>query len=434
MGRRARLRWVHLVLGGALLTPYYLLTVVLIVLVEPGSAPLSHLPTQLLAFAAALPLAAVTALFPLVRPLEVTAARSLCGLAEPGVLADGPAASWDARSRTALWYTLHLAVGGLISGATLSLSPAAGYLLLPFKGGSQGGPGWLGRLREQYALLAPLAGMLLAVSLVAVVAGAGALLARCAPALLGPVPADRLAAAEARAAALASRNRLARELHDSVGHALSAVALQAGAARKLLDRDPDFARQALTAIEETARDAVGELDTVLGLLREDPDGGPSPGLRPGGPPAAPAPQPGLADLERLLGRTRAAGILVELTAPQDPPDALDRLPPVVSREAYRIVQEGLSNALRHAGQVPVRLRIAVHADHDTPEELEIAMENPVRGWARPRRAGGGRGLRGIAERAALLRGTAEWGTHGGSWRLTVRIPLAAAIPGGEGGR
>ncbi|MFI1329369.1 sensor histidine kinase [Streptomyces sp. NPDC020845] len=416
LGRRARLRWVHLVLGGALLMPYFLLTGVVLVAVVPGARPLDSLGWQLATYALALPPAVLTALFPLVRPLEATAARSLCGLTEPAELAAGPATSWDARSRAALWYGLHLALGGLVSAVTLALPPAAALLVaLPFTDKSYArGLVWPIAFDSARAL-APAAGILLLAAVAAVAAGAGALLARCAPALLGPTPADRLAAAEERAARLASRNRLARELHDSVGHALSAVTLQASAARKVLDADPEFARQALAAIEETTRDAVGELDSVLGLLREDDESGN------GGDRTAPTPT--LADLDGLLARTRAAGVTVVLSAP----GPLDRLPPAVSREAYRIVQEGLSNALRHAGRVPVRLRITECTTEDG--ELEITMENPVErvsGAARRQRTGG-RGLRGIAERTELLRGSCTWGPTGdGSedgWRLTVRIPL-----------
>ncbi|MEU8823968.1 histidine kinase [Streptomyces sp. NPDC048636] len=411
LGRRALLRWVHLVLGGALLMPYFLLTTVILSALVPGFRPFSSLGWQLVTFVAALPPAAVTALFPLVRPLEATAARSLCGLPASAELATGPAASWDARSRAALWYTLHLAVGGVVSGVTLSLPPGAVVLLsLPFTDVSHAREMDWPEFSGARTVGAPIAALLLLALVVAVAVGAGALLARCAPALLGPVPAERLAAAEERAARLASRNRLARELHDAVGHALSAVTLQAGAARKVLHADPEFARQALAAIEETSRGAVGELDTVLGLLREgDEDTG-----RGGGTAAAPAPT--LADLDGLLDRTRAAGVTVELTAP----GPLGAVPPVVSREAYRIVQEGLSNALRHAGPVPVRLRIG---EDGRRKELEISMENPVGGTARGRRTGGGRGLRGIAERTALLRGVCDWGPAGEVWRLTVRLPL-----------
>ncbi|WP_431047851.1 sensor histidine kinase [Streptomyces sp. P1-3] len=412
LGQRSRRRWIHLVLGGALLMPYFLLTSVLIASLVRGTDPFRSLLWQFIAYLTALPLAAATALFPLARPLSATAARSLCGLPDDAELAAEPAASWDARTRTAQWFALHLGVGGLVSGATLALYPFAVYLmLLPVTGApGDGDPGWVEAV-GRHASLGPVLGAAVATLVVLATAAAGALLARCAPLLLGPAPADRLAAAEARAAALASRNRLARELHDSVGHALSAVSLQASAARRVLDADPEFARQALTAIEETTRAAVGELDSVLGLLRVDGEGSPE---------RTATPTPTLADLDGLLSRTRAAGVGVEVSRS----GALDRLPPVVSREAYRIVQEGLSNALRHAGRVRVRLRIAV----PRKEELEIEMENPVREAARGRRSGGGRGLRGIAERAALLRGSSDWGAHGGTWRLVVRIPLSTEGP------
>lgn len=245
--------------------------------------------------------------------------------------------------------------------------------------------------------------------------GAGALLGRCAPVLLGPTPADRLAAAERRAADLASRNRLARELHDAVGHALSAVTLQASAARRVLDADPEFARGALAAIEETTREAVAELDTVLGLLREEDGAGPA------------APAPTLDGLDALLARTRAAGLAVEATVE----GRCAGPAPVVSREAYRIVQEGLSNALRHAGPVPVRLQLRCDE-----RELTIRVENPVTGpedgspaATDPSGGGrpfGGRGLRGIAERARLLGGEATAGAQDGVWRLTARLPSAGA--------
>ncbi|MGP4003942.1 sensor histidine kinase [Streptomyces sp. 8N706] len=410
IGRRARLRWIHLVLGGALLMPYFLLASVVVGPVMGETDLFSSLPAQLASFALALPIAASTALFPLVRPLSLTAARALCGIPaeEP---ASGPAGGRPARLRTCAWYTVHLAVGGVISGMTLSVPPfAVTLILLPFLDGLRhadlgallafGGP--------QQAVLAPLAGVGLLIALAGIAASTGLLLARAASALLGPTPADRLAAAEQRAAALARRNRLARELHDSVGHALSAVSLQASAARKVLDADPEFARQALAAIEETARRTVDELDTVLGVLREDDEEGRGSTLPPG---------PTLAELDELLARTHAAGVTVEHTVP----GGLGRLPEPVSREAYRIVQEGLSNALRHAGQVAVRLWIAL-AD----EELEITMENPMPAERRPGTRGGGRGLRGVAERAALLRGSAQAAEDGGVWRLTVRLPVEGA--------
>lgn len=402
-GRRARLRWVHLLLGGALLMPYYLLADVLVSFFVTGHGVFTSTGAIFLAFAVALPLAAVsTVVFTQLRPLECAAARTLLRVPE-AELATGTAGSWGSRGRMAAYYGLHLAAGGIVSGMSLATPPFAVFLMAVPVIGVHAPGAWLGPLdRTPWTWLAPPAGAALLLLVLVTSWTAGALLARCAPALLGPSAAERIAAAEERALRLALRNRLARELHDSVGHALSAVTLQAGAARRVFDTDPAFARQALVAIEETARDAVGELDAVLGLLRED---GPTPT----------APAPTLAGLGALVERTRAAGGTVTLTAP-DPP-SLEAVPATVSREAYRMVQEGLTNALRHAGHVPVSLHLALGEG-----ALCVTVENPVPGGT-ARRSGGGRGLPGIAERARLLRGSAEWGERDGVWRLSARLPL-----------
>ncbi|MGW7370063.1 sensor histidine kinase, partial [Streptomyces sp. NPDC054841] len=384
-GARARLRWVHLILGGALLMPYWLVgTVLMSPIVDSPGLFGGSLALQFGAYAIALPLAAVTALFPLARPMSVSAARAMCGVPADG-FADGPARTRQGRARTAAWYTLHVGLGGLVSGATLALPPfAVAVMALPFSASLRESAltdHW--SLNRSWVVWAGLpAGLLMLLALAACTAGAGALLARQATLLLGPTPEDRLAAAERRAAELAVRNRLARELHDSVGHALSAVTLQASAARRVLDSDVEFAREALAAIEETTRRTVGELDSVLGLLRQGEDQGE-------------LSTPGLDALDGLLahsGRQVAYAAEGELSA----------VPEAVSREAYRIVQEGLSNALRHGGAAPVSLHVRVH-----DKELEISMENPLPDRSPVVRPGGGRGLRGIAERAALLGGRAS---------------------------
>ncbi|MFV0136724.1 sensor histidine kinase [Streptomyces sp. HMX87] len=413
-GRRARLRWVHLILGGALAMPYVLVGEVVIGPLAGERVVFGSFPLQLAAFAAGLPLAALTSLFPLTRPLEAAAVRWLCGV-DADRLAYGPARTRGERARTAAWYTLHLGVGGIVAGMSLAVPPFAVVLIvLPVLAGLRGSRLGLPEVFDQaWALaLAPVAGAATLLALAGCAAGCGALLARWAPVLLGPSPEDRLAAAEARAADLAVRNRLARELHDSVGHALSAVTLQASAARRLLDTDPEFVREALSAIEDTTRRTVGELDAVLGLLRD----GDAPGT---------APAPTLAaDLDGLLRRTRAAGPRVTATVSADPA----ALPPLISREAYRIVQEGLSNALRHGGdRVAVALRISA-----TDTRLEITVENPLSG-APVSRPGGGHGLRGIADRARLLGGAARAGAEAGTWRLRVRLPLTGpARPAAHG--
>ncbi|WP_079008397.1 histidine kinase [Streptomyces sp. XY431] len=406
-GRQARLRWVHLVLGGALLMPYWLLSTVVLGSLDPQKGPLLQVLLYFAALATSLPMAATTALVPTVRALEGAAALALCAPARAGEVVTGPARSWAARRRTAGWFVLHLAFGGIVSGMTLAGTPFAAMLVLRPTGFEE-----LTRFWEDHGVPGPLPGPVLGLALFALIvgtsAGLGGLLARWAPVLLGPTPDERLAAAERRATVLAQRNRLARELHDSVGHALSAVGIQASAAARVLRTDPEFAAEALAAIEETARGAVAELDAVLGLLREEERG------------EAATAGPTLAGLDDLLRQLARTGVTVDAElAP-----GLDRLPPEFSREAYRIVQEGLTNVLRHAGPAPARLRVSL-ADGWVGIELTNPLER-----LRPGRPGGGRGLRGIGERAAALHGDCEAGpTHDGTmWRLAVRLPAGT---GGE---
>lgn len=405
LGRRARLRWVHLILGGALAMPYVFVGATAVGPLTGSQNVFGDFGLQLLSFAVALPLAAVTSLFPLTRPLESSAVRWLCGV-DAERLVYGPARARRAKGRTAAWFTLHLGFGGVIAGMSLAVPPFAGVLIaLPlFAWVRDDRLGLPEVLDHSWALaLSPVAGLACLLALAVCAAGAGALLAHWAPRLLGPAPEDRLAAAEARAADLAVRNRLARELHDSVGHALSAVTLQASAARRVLGSDPEFVREALAAIEDTTRRTVGELDAVLGVLRD----GDAPGT---------GPAPTLADdLDGLLRRVRAGGLRVTATVAADPAT----LPPVLSREAYRIVQEGLSNCLKHADpRTPVTLRITTADDH-----LTITIDNPL-GTATTHRPTGGHGLPGLADRARLLGGTAKAGpTHNNTWRLQAHLPL-----------
>ncbi|MFI6390260.1 sensor histidine kinase [Nonomuraea sp. NPDC050547] len=389
-------RWACLVLGGALLMPYMMAGVLMSgVLSGGGRVPDLLLPVELGVFAAVLPVVALTGLFLPVRALEVNAAQGLLG-----VHVDTPPRqarrSWQERRRTAAWFTLHLGVGGFMSGCTLAIVPFTLWTLpLPLHGAT-----WLGYdVRPGWAALPwTLAGLALLVALVFAVAAAGALLARLAPVLLGPTPDERLAAVEEHARGLAERNRLARELHDSVGHALSVVTLQAAAAGRVLDRDPGTARAALAAIEQSARSALDDLDHVLGVLREDRGGR-----------GGTEPQATLADLDALV---RASGAEVRAEVGD-----LSGVPAVVSREAYRIVQEALTNAIKH-GHGPVRLAAAVQGD-----DLKLEVGNPAA--AREER-GGGRGVTGMRERVRLLRGELEAGPAEGGWQVSVRLPLRSS--------
>ncbi|EHR51487.1 signal transduction histidine kinase [Saccharomonospora marina XMU15] len=397
-------RWTYLILGGALLVPYALFGAVLLPSVVPLAATL---PGALaIGGTAALVVLVATSFLPAVRVLEGTAVREL--LADPVPEATfGTTTSWAVRARSSVLFVGHVLVGAVVSLASLLLpSVLALSLTAPFTGtfpfGGERGisvpRGWSGAWLPAVALLATL-------SLFGIVNGAGALLTRAAKSLLSLPVAERIAQLERRADRLAQRNRLARELHDSVGHALSVVSLQAGAARRMLSTDPAGARQALLAVEDRARAALADLDSVLGLLRED---------EPESRPAA-----GLAELPALVSATRLAGVAVDCEVDGDPA----AVPPVVSRESYRILQECLTNVLRHAGKVAVSVRVRVGRSR-----LELVVRNPV-GAESASRTGGGSGLRGIAERVEQLGGHSRAGRDGDHWEVVVRLPC-----GGRGVR
>ncbi|MGH3103153.1 MAG: sensor histidine kinase, partial [Gaiellaceae bacterium] len=213
--------------------------------------------------------------------------------------------------------------------------------------------------------------------------------------------AEREAERERRLAAAEERARIARDLHDSAGHAINVILVQAGAARLLQERDPGRARAALETIEEVARETVGEIDQLVRALRDE--GAP-------GEPDEVEPPPGLAGLDALAERHRAAGldVTVQLQGLRRP------LAPGVDRAAYRIIQEALTNAARHGdGSADVELGFGSSA-------LEVVVTNPTRpGWAP---AGAGHGIVGMRERAALLEGQLETDAGDGRFRLRARLP------------
>jgi len=399
-------RWVHLLLGGVLLVPYAGLAALFATASQTGTDVLGLIVLAAVAVVGAV----LIALIPAVRVLELAAARALLGVALPDPDPE-ELRSWPARRRSAVWYLANLLVGGLAALATLTVLPTTvGLAQVPFvalRPLELGGLQWDAPVGWAAAWI-PMAGLALLVGLVYFVAAAGALLARWAPRVLGPTPAARLLALRREADALAARNRLARELHDSVGHALTVTTLQAGAARGVLDSDPEFARRALAAIEDTGRTALDQLDYVLGLLRSADGGERQEDRR--------APVPDMVDLDALLDAARTAGTAVsaELAGP------VREVPVAVSREAYRIVQEGLTNALRHAEGAPVTVRLAADAN-----ELTVELTNAVQAGATPGRTGG-RGLRGMRERVEVLRGAMTAGADGGLWRIAVRLPIGGS--------
>ena len=336
-------------------------------------------------FVAPLPLLALLACVPVVRRSEGLQARALVVPGDDEISVE-PAGSWSDRGRLALWLLVRVELG-VLAGELAALVVTG---IVGLSGNPAAAP-WVPRVPAAGAVVAALAAVgLLGYAL----AGLGALLAAAARRLLHPSLAERLAAQEARTERLLERARLAGELHDSIGHALTVTLLQAGAAREVAGRDPLFVERAFAAIEDSARRAAADLDRVLALLR---DSGPAPE------------SPTLADVGGLVRSAEAAGADVDLAVH----GSLGDLPAVVSREGYRIVQEALTNALRHAGPVPIRLRIDVRDGG-----LHLAVRNPVpaavaRQQARARAAACA-GCGTVPPSWAARRRPARWATSGGS--------------------
>ncbi|MFE2059103.1 sensor histidine kinase [Streptomyces sp. NPDC059446] len=337
-------------------------------------------------------------LLPAIRLAEGVQAQLLLTPGERGrpdaSIAAAPAVTWADRWRTVAWLEVRLLLSAAAGFSTVWLS-ATTFDLVSVSVGAGPSMDWLtGFLEVRWlcALLAPLPILIL----LGLVVLCGEVATAAARGLLGPSPTERMTALEERTEQLLERNRIARELHDSIGHALTVAVVQAGAARTA--GSPAFTERALAAIEETGRNALDDLERVLRVLRESD--------------LPFSARPTMAEADRLLESARGSGaeIDVETTGP------LDLVPGPVSREGYRILQESLTNVLRHAGSVPVRVRIAVAG-----ERLELEVANPLP--ASPRGPSGGSGLRGIRERAALLGGKARTGPHEGEWRVHASLPL-----------
>lgn len=211
---------------------------------------------------------------------------------------------------------------------------------------------------------------------------------------------------EERLSIAEERTRIARELHDSAGHAINTILVQAGAARVLRERDPERSQAAIEAIERLARETIDDIDRIVGSLREEG-------------PAKRAPLPGIERIPDLVAHQRAAGFEVELRDDGGGGDGEvggDRSPPpAVGRAAFRIAQEALTNAARH-GDGPAQLTIERHRDR-----LVLTVFNPAPAQPQPR-PGGGLGIVGMRERAELLGGSLETGREGDRFRVRAVLP------------
>ncbi|MDH2430685.1 sensor histidine kinase [Sphaerisporangium sp. TRM90804] len=220
---------------------------------------------------------------------------------------------------------------------------------------------------------------------------------------------ERARDADTRAARAEERSRIARELHDVVAHHVSVMTVQAAAARKVLDTRPEAAKDALVAIEELGRTAMREMRGIVGVLRTDGEAGEL------------APQPGMGDLPGLVDQMREAGLRAQLWMEGE----RRALPPGIDLAAYRLVQEALTNSLRHAGPAA---RAWVTVRHE-PGMLLVQVEDDGRGRGAERPARGpdhrpGHGLVGIRERVALYGGILRIGPRqGGGFEVRARFPL-----------
>jgi signal transduction histidine kinase len=212
----------------------------------------------------------------------------------------------------------------------------------------------------------------------------------------------------ARRAVEEERTRIARELHDVVAHHISAIAVQASAGAEIAVRDPQRAREVLGRIQETSREALAEMRAMLNVLHSGSESG-----------MERAPQPSLAQIARLIKQSQAAGLPVTLRVDGD----ARPLPEALDVSAYRIVQEALTNTLRHAG--PARATVMLRF---TPDAVELEISDDGTGaQTAPDGAGVGRGLVGMRERVALFGGELVTGPAlGHGFRVYARLPLRNA--------
>ncbi|MGA4992561.1 sensor histidine kinase [Nonomuraea bangladeshensis] len=207
----------------------------------------------------------------------------------------------------------------------------------------------------------------------------------------------------ADAAVTDERRRIARELHDVIGHSMSLIAVKATVANHVADARPQEVRAALAVIEQTSRSTLAEIHRVLDLLRSDGD-----------PRQDPVPAPGMADLPELAAHARAAGVEVELTVREEA-----ALPAAVAMSVYRIVQQALTNVVTHAGPT----RCAVTVDVDRREAVIEVVDDGPRHGRPPRASHGGHGLVGMRERTKMYGGTFKAGPRpAGGFHVSARLP------------
>lgn len=348
-------------------------------------------------------------LLPPVRQVEVSTARVLLDHDDATLPDVRSPSAWASRRRGAAWLALLTGVGLVVGAAILYLVPfGIGLLSFPLSGDStlnwavvgsdtHTGAGW-----HAIWLVAP--GVLALALCLIIVQAASRLLVALAPRVLGPSLIERVGIAADRERALAHANTVARDLHDQLGHTLTAMTVQATAARRLLATDPQGADRALAAVEDLGRGAQEVVDGVVRTLRDGAEGGIE----------VPGETVDLAGAARAL--VQESPLDVEFVVPSGL--SVDRS---CADTARAVIREGLTNATRHGtGSATLRLL-------SNEQSICIELRNPIRRGAltAPRRAG----LDGLQERVLLADGQITAGPDGGdSWLLTARLPFSRPAP------
>jgi signal transduction histidine kinase len=395
----------HVFLAVALCLP--LVTATVMIGVSIAAQDSSMLDVALLSTLAIVFLAVVVwaSLLPPVRQVEVSTARALLEYDDAALPDVRSPRAWASRRRGAAWLALLAGVGLVVAAAILYLVPVAiGLLSFPLSGRStmtwpgigmstHTGPGW-------HASWLVVPGLLTLAACLAVVLAAARLLVALAPRVLGPTLVERVGIAAERERALARANAVARELHDRLGHTLTAMTVQATAARRLLATDLHAVERALAAVEDLGRRAQGDVDSVVRTLRDGAQAGTAMSDEPSD----------LVGIARSLAQESTLD--VEMRVPQSLPVNQDW-----ADTAQAVIREALTNATRHGtGSAALRLQ----AD---PGSVSIEVRNPIRRVSPtgPERAG----LAGLHERVLLAGGEITAGPDGGeSWVLTAKLPIS----------
>lgn len=350
------------------------------------------------------------ALVPSVRQVEVSAARVLLGLGDAALPDVRSPRAWTSRARGAAWLALLTGVGVVVTAALVSLVPTGLSLLsFPLTGNStvtwpvtgsvsHTGAGW-------HAIWMVGPGLLALAGCGAVVLGAARMLVWLAPRMLGPTLLERVGIAAERERALARANAVARDLHDQLGHTLTAMTVQVTAARRLMSVDPQAAERSLSVVEDLGRRAQAEVDRVVCTLRDGMPGGTQ----------STTESTDLADTVQAL--VDESSLDVELHAPEGllvtDDDGADA--------ALAVIREALTNATRHGtGSATVLIQADSHS-------LRIEIRNPLRRGVRA--ASTRAGLAGLRERVLLAGGEIAAGPNGGdSWLLIASLPISRPTP------